>query len=201
MSAPTRPEKVRADAVRSTARILEAAEDVLAVDPNASLEKIADAAGLARATVHRRFASRKALLEALDVALNERYLAGLQQARVSTAPPLAALYRLIEITFEIKIRHRPVVDISQGPGQEVLNGLDLLFTRLHDAGVITASGPVWCRTVFLALLTEVHLLPADAPELAPAGNNPPDDIGARSDLLLRTVIGALGGSTGPELLG
>ncbi|BCJ50130.1 hypothetical protein Asp14428_16050 [Actinoplanes sp. NBRC 14428] len=78
---------MRADAERSTARILKAAEVVLADEPGAPLERIADAAGLARATVHRRFSSRKALIDALTAQLNERYLLGLKQARVDSAPP------------------------------------------------------------------------------------------------------------------
>lgn len=45
MSADAGPRRLRADAERSTARILAAAEEVLAVDANATLERIADAAG------------------------------------------------------------------------------------------------------------------------------------------------------------
>ncbi|HEY9379181.1 MAG TPA: TetR family transcriptional regulator, partial [Jiangellaceae bacterium] len=51
---------LRADAERSVRAILEAAERVLADDPSASMEQIAEAAGLARITVHRRFASWQA---------------------------------------------------------------------------------------------------------------------------------------------
>jgi AcrR family transcriptional regulator len=200
MSAATGPRRVRADAERSTARILEAAEAVLAGDANATLERIADAAGLARATVHRRFSSRKALLEALTEQLNERYLLALKQARVETAPPVVALYRLTEIVFELKISHRFSIDLTsdsqtRGPvlSKEAQEGLDLLFARLYAAGVITAAGPAWCRQVYLALVQEVDHLPADSPDLAPPVNGPTDDRGARVDLLVRTVTGALGG--------
>jgi AcrR family transcriptional regulator len=180
---------VRADAERSTARILEAAEKVLADDANASLEKIADAAGLARATVHRRFASRKALIDALSKRFNDRYRHGIDQARVGTAPPLVALHRLTESAFEVKTSYRLVIDLNHGPDDDVLAGIDLLFARLHETGVITAAQPTWCRKVYLALLHEVHLLPADAAELADGG----DEVGSRSALLIRSVLGALGG--------
>src|SRR5262245_48693793 len=130
---------MRADAERSTARILEAAEAVLADDPTASLERVADVAGLARATVHRRFSSRKALIDALGVQLNERYLQGLKQARVETSPPLVALHRMTEIVFELKVAHRFAMNATTDPATggpclspEVVTGLDLLFTRLHD---------------------------------------------------------------------
>jgi AcrR family transcriptional regulator len=176
---------MRADAERSTARILEAAEAVLADDPTASLERIGDAAGVARATVHRRFTSRQALLDALSARLNERFLLVIEQAGVRTAPPVLALHRVSEIVFELKTSHRFTITLASAPGQEVLDGLDLLFARLHAAGVITAPGPAWCRQVYLALMNEVYLLPDDAPELAEADG--------RAGLLVRTVLGALGG--------
>jgi AcrR family transcriptional regulator len=177
---------VRADAERSTARILAAAEAVLAVDAGASLERIADEAGVARATVHRRFASRQALLDALVEQLNQRYARALEQARVATAPPAAALEHVSEIAFELKISHPFVIGLNAEQTPEVRAGIDLLFTRLRDAGDITASGAGWCRAVFLALMTEVHLLPDDAPDLVAAGS--------RAALLTRTVLGALRGA-------
>jgi len=198
MSEDTRPRRMRADAERSAARILDAAEVVLALDAGAAVERIADEAGLARATVHRRFPSRKALVEALIERLNDRYLIGLKQARVQTAPPVVALHRLTEIVFELKISHRFAMEIAADPARrphlnrEVQEGLELLFTRLHAAGAITSPGPAWGRQVFLALLQEVDSLPADAPELA----HTDDEVGARVDLLVRSVLGALGGSPG-----
>ncbi|MFD9734513.1 TetR/AcrR family transcriptional regulator [Umezawaea sp. NPDC059074] len=201
MTEALHPRRVRADAERSTARILEAAVAVLAVDPNATLERIADAAGLARATVHRRFSSRKALLAAVTDQLNERYLLGIKQARVETAPPAVALHRLTERVFELKISHRFAMELTADPERrtpplsaEVLDGLDLLFTRLHTAGAITATSPGWCRQVYLALLHEVDALPSGSPELGGA-TDPTEEIGARSDLLVRTVLGALGGTS------
>jgi AcrR family transcriptional regulator len=185
---------VRADAERSTARILAAAEAVLSEDANASLEKVADAAGLARATVHRRFSSRRALVEALTVQLNERYLEAVRQARVETAPPLVALHRLTETVFELKVSHRFAMNVTADPvtdlptlSPEVEQALDLLFDRLRAAGMVTAAGPEWCRRIFLAVVCEVARLGAGAPDLAGA------DAGARADLTVRTVIGALGG--------
>ncbi|MBL7259704.1 TetR/AcrR family transcriptional regulator [Paractinoplanes lichenicola] len=178
---------MRADAERSTMRILEAAETVLAADPNAPMERIADAAGLARATVHRRFPTRKVLLEALVEQVNERYLLALQRARVDAAPPAVALHRLTESLFELKVSHRFGIQLTGDVlSPAVIERLDLVFTRLHAAGEITAVRPQWCRQVFRALVHEVDELPPDAPELGPA-----DSPGARADLLVRTLLGAL----------
>lgn len=204
MSATTGSRRPRADAERSTARILEAAETVLAADANAPLERIADAAGVARATVHRRFASRAALLDALTEQLNERFLSALRQARTETAPPAVALHRMTEIVFELKVNHRFAVAHGTDPqtggpalSPEVRDGIELLFTRLYAAGEITAPDPGWCREVYLALLCPVDELPADSPALAPPPATAADDAdaerGARVDLLVRAVLGALGG--------
>lgn len=196
MSAAGTPKRVRADAERSTARILEAAQAVLAVDPNASLERIADAAGLARATVHRRFTSRKALHDALVAHINDRYLQAMAQARVATAPPLVALHRLAELVFELKVSHRFAVELTSDGCEpllsgEVGDGIDLLFDRLREAGAITAEDPAWCRQLLLAVLHGIHQLPPDSPAL---GAPDPDAVAAaRADLLVSTVTRALGG--------
>jgi AcrR family transcriptional regulator len=55
----------RADATRNRERILDAAERLLERSPSATLADIAAAAGVARSTLHRRFASRDDLLAAL----------------------------------------------------------------------------------------------------------------------------------------
>jgi serine phosphatase RsbU (regulator of sigma subunit) len=55
----------RADALRNRERILDAAERLLERSPSATLADIAAAAGVARATLHRRFASRDDLIAAL----------------------------------------------------------------------------------------------------------------------------------------
>jgi len=54
--------ELRADARVSVERIVSAAPDVLAEDPFASLQRIADAGGVHRATVYRHFASRDVLV-------------------------------------------------------------------------------------------------------------------------------------------
>jgi serine phosphatase RsbU (regulator of sigma subunit) len=55
----------RADALRNRERILDAAERLLEQSPSATLSDIAAAAGVARSTLHRRFASRADLIAAL----------------------------------------------------------------------------------------------------------------------------------------
>ncbi|MCS7477136.1 TetR/AcrR family transcriptional regulator [Umezawaea endophytica] len=195
---------LRADARRSTARILEAAQKVLAEDPSASLERIAEAAGLARATVHRRFASRQALLDALVQDLTDRYLSIIKEVRVRTAPPLIVLHRATEITLRLKYSHPFVTSLTpthESPGApashpRIVEELEVLFSRLHAAGHITTPDPAWGRRVYLALLNEIHHLPATSFSLSLDDDADVDDqVDARVTLLITTLLGALGGTT------
>lgn len=185
--------RLRADAEHNTARILAAAEEVLAADPAASLERIGEAAGLTRATVHRRFASRQALLDALTEQLNQRYLSALAQSKVGNPPPLVAFRRLTEIVFDLKVSHRYAMDLVSAQDNcrsalspEVAAGLEEIFAQLRESGEITATSPAWCRQVYLALLNEAHELPDDTTDLVEAGRS-------RAELVVRAVVGALGG--------
>lgn len=196
-----RSRPVRADAQQNVARILEAAQVVFAKDPNATLEQVAEQAGLARTTVHRRFSSRQVLLAALVNDLNARYSDAFERARVSTAPPMVALYRLTEMAFELKVSHPFVTGLIpslSSPGSpalvpEIQEGLDLLFARLHAAGQIAVDDPPWCRRLYLVLLHQVHELSAEAPVLRAGSEAPDDEVGARVRLLVETLLGALGG--------
>ncbi|MEV4673328.1 MULTISPECIES: TetR/AcrR family transcriptional regulator [Actinomadura] len=63
---PTAPtgRRRRADAERSIARIVSAARECLRVDPNASIDDIAKAAGVGRMTLYGHFRNRRELVEA-----------------------------------------------------------------------------------------------------------------------------------------
>lgn len=200
MSEAVRSRPVRADAQQNIARILDAAQIVFADDPNASLEQVAEAAGLARTTVHRRFSSRQALLGTLVSDLNARYVSAFERARVTTAPPMVALYQLTEMALDLKVSHPFVIGFTPTPSipgspalvPEIQEGLDLLFARLHAAGEIAVDDPPWCRRVYLALLHEVYELSAESPVLRTSSDAPGDHIGARVRLLVETLLGALG---------
>lgn len=55
----------RSDAVQNDTRILQAAARVLAEDPRATIQRVADEAGVARLTVYRRYRDRQALRRAI----------------------------------------------------------------------------------------------------------------------------------------
>src|SRR5215212_3289677 len=62
---PQSPPRRRADAERSIARILDAAVEALASDPETSMAEVARRAGVVRATIYVHFSTREALIDAL----------------------------------------------------------------------------------------------------------------------------------------
>ncbi|MFD0571724.1 TetR/AcrR family transcriptional regulator [Kitasatospora gansuensis] len=102
MSSSTTGRPLRADAERSVRAILEAAERVLTENPAASMEQIAEASGLARTTVHRRFASRQALIEALAASAARQLFQAIEDAYPEDAPPLVALHRATANVLRVK---------------------------------------------------------------------------------------------------
>lgn len=63
---------MRADAVRNREALVQAALDLIDEHPNASMQEIADAAGVTRMTAYRHFATREALQVELATRLGRR---------------------------------------------------------------------------------------------------------------------------------
>ena len=151
---------LRADAERTVQAILEAAEQVLSADPAASMEQIAEQAGVARTTVHRRFATREALIEALAASAVRQIEQAVAAARPRTAPPLVALHQGTANLLGVKLAWRfAVTQISPGSPaartqQRVIAELDLVLQRLQQGGLIRADTDLlWARRAYKACST------------------------------------------------
>ena len=181
---------LRADAERSVTKILEAAEFVLSADPNATMEQIADAAGLARATVHRRFSSREALIAVLVRNVTRQFHEVVLAAHPRTAPPLVALYRVTVGVLELKLAWRFAMNALTSEDPEVaavyadaLEQCDLLLRRARDAHLLRADVNVdWTRRVYYALL---HEAAQPSPGLE-------DTADAKATLLIDTLLRGAG---------
>lgn len=86
---------------RTRRAILDAAIETLTRTPSASMADIATAANVGRTTVHRYFAERSDLIDAISVDALERVGHATGRARLDDGPAPAALVRLCQEYFEL----------------------------------------------------------------------------------------------------
>lgn len=187
---------LRADAERSVRAILEAAEQVFAQDAGASMEQVAEAAGLTRITVHRRFANRQALLEALAVSAKQQLIDAVEEARPDAAPALVALHRVtanvlrVKNTWRFTLSHATAHTPAAAALWDEINTHTVdLMNRAQREGLLAPDADLeWTRQVYYALLSEAINRPGA--EQDPAAQDP--------DALATLVIDTLLHGAGPR---
>lgn len=156
---------LRADAERSVRAILDAAQRVLSENPAASMEQIAEAAGVARTTVHRRFANREALLRAMGLWAWQRIKEAVEAARPMTAPPMVALHQATANVLAVKDSWTFALDNAdfadpetEAVRAEVAALRDGAFAAARDIGIFAPDVDLaWLARVYIALISEsVH---------------------------------------------
>jgi AcrR family transcriptional regulator len=153
----------RADAEHNIAAILEAALDVLAERPDASMSDIAAAAGVARQTVYAHYDSRAALLGAVAERALAQAVAAIDAAEPQRGPPSEALARLVRAWWDTVERKARVLEALAPafPGAvevhafhaPILERVERLVRRGQRTGDFDRSLPArWLATAFLGLV-------------------------------------------------
>ena len=187
----TDPPRRRADAERSIARVLDAAVDALASDPEASMAEVARRAGVVRATIYVHFPTREALLEAVTHRAIAEVAQIIDDAEPHRGPPAEALARVVDASWRRLGRYHALVAINtQQHGHaelrqrhsSVLDALQPLIERGQHDGTFRADVPTaWHLSMLMAL---IH---AASGELG-AGRVNDADAGTA---LVATVLGAV----------
>jgi TetR/AcrR family transcriptional regulator, mexCD-oprJ operon repressor len=185
------PPRRRADAERSIARILDAAVDALASDPEASMAEIARRAGVVRATIYVHFPTREALLDAVTHRAIAEVAQIIDAAKPDHGPPAEALARVVAATWQRLGRYHALVAINtqqhahaelRQRHSSVLATLQPLIERGQADGTFRADVPAaWHLSMLMAL---IH---AASGELS-AGRLNDADAGTA---LVATILGAV----------
>jgi TetR/AcrR family transcriptional repressor of mexCD-oprJ operon len=156
------PPRRRADAERSIARILDAAVDALASDPEASMAEIARRAGVVRATIYVHFPTREALLEAVTHRAIAEVAEIIEAAEPHRGDPADALARVVAASWQRLGRYHALVAINtQQHGHaelrqrhsSVLATLEPLIQRGQADGIFRADVPAaWHLSMLMALM-------------------------------------------------
>ena len=158
----TAARSLRADAERSVRAILEAAERVLVEEPGASMEQIAAAAGVARTTIHRRFANRQSLIEALASSAARQLAQAVDDGRPDTAPPLVAMHRITANVLQVKSAWAFALGLSADPAgeaavlhQDIARRCIAVLKRAQADKLIDEAADLdWVCRVYYALIGE-----------------------------------------------
>lgn len=184
---------LRADAIRSVNAILKAAEHVLSADPTASMEQIAQVAGVTRTTIHRRFTHRQALIDALALSAVTRLSEAVDDGRPDTAPPLIALHQITANVVSVKREWNFALGLPAADGTSAASthaSVDdtciKVLRRARDSSLIDESVDLeWARSVYYALL-DASLRDSSA------------DDGLDSDALAARIVDTLLRGIGPH---
>lgn len=103
---------VRADARRNARRILDSAAELLATDPQVSLERVAAHAHVSRTTLYHHFRGRDELLDALTDRSISDVCSALESARPAEGTAVDAMQRSLKSAWQVVGRYRGLLSIN-----------------------------------------------------------------------------------------
>ena len=133
---------------------------LLADDPEATMQDVAEAAGVGRATVYRHFPTREALTGAIGLAAIAEVGAALADSRLDEGDPLDALGRALDAIFTVGDRYRVVIQAPpgmaprKGPAVEAaFRPMRELIDRARRHGALASGPPAdWINAALGALI-------------------------------------------------
>lgn len=186
MASPKQPAVQRSDADRHRRALLSAAADELSRNPESSMDDVAKAANLTRATLYRHFSNRQTLLKAIQAEALARATQTLTDCRLDEGSALEALRRVIAALSRQGMRFRIILlrvpehnarFLAQR--EQVLAPLLQVINRAQEEGDVRADlSPEWILTAVTSLLIA-------AVRGAPAAKQ--DDAGV-AELIFRTLV-------------
>ncbi|MFA6299082.1 MAG: helix-turn-helix domain-containing protein [Nocardioides sp.] len=180
----------RADALRNRAALLDAAADVLAVAPQASLSEVATRAGLGRATLYRHFENRDALRAAIRTEALSRASAALAGAGLPECDTHEGIRRAAAVLVPLGMRFRILLTEGADNDEDFLaarnEALEPLFGVLvrgvANGELSRSANPAWLGLVLAGMLMS-------AVRAAGAGLIDPDRAG---DLVANAFVSGFG---------
>ncbi|WP_028804929.1 TetR/AcrR family transcriptional regulator [Streptomyces sp. 142MFCol3.1] len=103
----------RRDAHSNHRRILAAARRKLRDDPDASLDSISEAAGVARRTLYGHFPSRHALIADLTQETGHELRQAFAEARTADADPIEAMTRMVLAAWTVGDHYRLLITLGR----------------------------------------------------------------------------------------
>ncbi|MDY6996488.1 MAG: TetR/AcrR family transcriptional regulator [Actinomycetota bacterium] len=143
-------------------RLLRAAADFLGRRPNATQDEIAAAVGVSRATLHRHFSGRQALMAALEDLAVAEMRDVLATVRLADGPATDALRRLVSacqpVSPYLALLYSQSQDLDPDTTLDVWREIDdeiaALFSRGQRDGDFRADLPApWLTEAFYSLVT------------------------------------------------
>ncbi len=135
----------RADARSSVERIIVTARAVLAEDPYASLQEVAKASGVHRATVYRHFASREELISQLYARWLDDVSSAVTGLDADAPDLLAELRRVTRAVYDVNLTWKAFAWAPAFPAHfaasrdEMISAIKRAFARGRDEGLLRSD--------------------------------------------------------------
>jgi AcrR family transcriptional regulator len=166
---------------RTEQAILRAATEVLGQDPSATINRVAEVAGVSRMTLHRYFNSRQALVEGAFKELIRKAKVVVEEAMAASDDPIVQLETMLkgdtqlgDFSYLQRLWNEPLDPMIVREGEALNASLNALFETLRADGAIEATLPIsWLNHLYFSVLSAAwqayrdgSVAPNDIPELA-----------------------------------